>query len=103
MHWRKVPSKSDGKVFYAVVAALIASVALTAIALVGRLISKFFVLSNLGQAKSRTNDLKFILLGCLDAAKRRGPKKHCGSWFRFPAIWNCLANVPALRFRPCAP
>ena len=29
MHWRKMPSNSDGKVFYAFIAALFASVALT--------------------------------------------------------------------------
>jgi hypothetical protein len=29
MHWRKVPGKADGKVFYAVVSALTAAVALT--------------------------------------------------------------------------
>jgi hypothetical protein len=34
MHWRKVPSKSDGKVVYAVIAALLASAALTAALLV---------------------------------------------------------------------
>jgi hypothetical protein len=34
MHWRKVPSKSDGKVFYAVIAALFASVTLTTALLV---------------------------------------------------------------------
>jgi hypothetical protein len=29
MHWRKVPGKTNGKVFYIVVSALFASVALT--------------------------------------------------------------------------
>ena len=29
MHWRKVPDRTDGKVFYIVVSALLASVALT--------------------------------------------------------------------------
>jgi hypothetical protein len=34
MHWRKVPSKPDGRVFYAVIAALFAYAALTAALLV---------------------------------------------------------------------
>jgi hypothetical protein len=34
MHWRKAPSESNGKLFYIVVVALSASVALTAVLLV---------------------------------------------------------------------
>ena len=34
MHWRKVPDKADGKVFYIVVSVLLASVALTTTLLV---------------------------------------------------------------------
>ena len=34
MHWRKVPDKTDGKIFYIVVSVLLASVALTTTLLV---------------------------------------------------------------------